>query len=742
MLGKSTTRAEGCALRNIISELRRRKVPHTAGVYLAAAWGATEILDFLINRIPVFPPWLGTVIAILFVLGFPVTVFLAWLFDFGPGGMRRAQPGSPVGTLAIAGSLVLLAAMTAALSVWTIPRTGSRTRTAAPGAGLAASGPSVAVLPCENRGSREADAYLVDGIYDDLITHIARIGAIKTISRRTMEHYRNVDRPVPDIAREVGSATVMTCAVQRAAQRLRINVQLIDAGSDVSLWAQTYDRQLDSSQIFAVQSEIAGAVASHLKAALSPADGMGLAREPTANFAAYEAYLMGRQRQFKRSSASLEQAVTYFQKAVELDPKYALAYAGLADTYMLLGDYGDLSLKEMLAAAEPPVQKALRLDSTLAPAHATLGAILTKAGNYVGAEAAFRRAIKLDPNFATAYHWYGDLLLSYAGRPEAALPLLGRARELDPLSPIVIITQGEALEAIGGVDDALAAYRKAIEIEPDFPLAYLLVSQLHHFWRGRLDEAVRWGREMVAVDPGNASGCTALALDYLDLGDGDEAERWIERAFALGPGRFFANNAAAFLYRYQGREEEALATARFLQSIAPGNNTSLITYVSFGRHAEALRLFADSHPELDCDGTPDVDRSNFLPALNLSLAREKTGETDCAKRLLREVLEQFEHMPRLGLRGYGIADVEIYARLGQRRLALDTLRRAVDGGWRALWWAQGERSPHLESLRADPEFKALMNEIRVEMARQLERVRELDRRGELAPVPALPVSSP
>lgn len=706
-------------------------MPHTAGVYLAVAWGATEILDFLIERIPVFPPWLGTVIAILFVTGFPVAVFLAWLFDFDLSGLRRTRPGSPVGATAIATSVLLLAVVTAALSMWIIPHA----RRGPVEAETTRSTPSVAVLPCENRGSPETDAYLVDGIYDDLIAHISRIRAIKTISRRTMERYRNVDRPLPEIARDVGSATVMTCAVQRAAQRLRINVQLIDASNDGSLWSETYDRELESNEIFAIQSDIASAVAERLESTLTSEERGRLQRLPTKNFAAYEAYLMGRQRQLVRNSASLRQAITYFRRAVEIDPDYALAYAGLADTYLLLGDYGDLSLEDMLSVAEPAIQKALRIDRTLGPAHATLGVLLAKAGNAAGAETALRRAIELDPNYATAHHWYGDVLLNQIGQPELALPWLQRARELDPLSPIVIITEGEALEATGRFDDARAAYLKALEIEPEFPPAYLLMSQLEHFRYGRLDEAVRWGREMTVRDPGNASGPVILAFSYLDLGDASEAERWVRRALALTPKQFPANNAAAFLYRFQTRESQALEAAQLLQEIAPGNNTSLLTYLSFGRYREALDLFAAGYPELDCAGSLNVNRNNLFPALNVSLALEKAGDRTCAVRILEKVREQLTRMPRLGARGSGIADVEVYARLGDHRSALDALRRAIDAGWRGLWWAQGERSPHMGALAVEPEFTSMMDEIRLDMSAQLERVRALDRQGALPLVP-------
>ena len=207
------------------------------------------------------------------------------------------------------------------------------------------------------------------------------------------------------------------------------------------------------------------------------------------------------QQMTSRTSASLEKASRFFQQAIETDPEFALAHVALAETYMLLGDYAELSLDEMLSKAEPAISRALSLDDQLAQAHAARAAIRGKAGDISTAIDAFHRALELDPNFPNAYHWYGDILLSRLQQPEAALPLLEEAYTLDPVSPALIVTIGQALEGVGRFAEAMGFYHKALEIEPAYASSYYLIGSMHATVFGRLDLGVRWSLEAAARDP-------------------------------------------------------------------------------------------------------------------------------------------------------------------------------------------------------------------------------------------------
>lgn len=724
-----------------LAELRRRRIFHVAAVYTVAAWIVVQVASEVFPAINV-PASTIRYVWIALILGFPVALVFGWRFDIVHGRITHTpttetspETGLPLqrADYFVLTALFLVTGIIVYGLVKEVVLTQATPVTSEPAAGALAR--SIAVLPFENISKIEENASFTVGIHDDLLTQLAKISTLKVISRTSVLQYRETTKTAPAIAAELGVASILEGGVQRYGDKVRINVQLVDAQSDKHLWAETYDRDLTARNVYAIQTEIAESITSALHSTLTSEDHDRLEKVPTESLDAYYAYLLGKQRMINRTSASLRQAADYFQRAVELDPDYALAYVGLADAYMMLGDYGNLSLREMLSLALPALQTALRLDDRLPEAYASKGAIISKSGDYATAEAAYKRAIELDPNYATAHHWYADLLVTYQRRPDAALPLLQRALELDPLSPAINITLGQAFENLGRFDEAMAQYLRTNEIEPSYPSPYFLIAGLHRSAYGQLDEALRWRFKGMAQDPGMVFGLSGTGLYFLDLGDETQAEYWIDRALALAPGQAAPNRALVYLYRYRNDRERALQAARRLQEIAPGDNTSLVTLVSFGNYREALDEFAGSYPELSCEDEPSVTRSNFFQALNLSLALEKTGERECATMLLNKVHERLQTLPRLGSAGYGIADVEVYARLGNREEAIAALRRAIDGRYRAFWWAQGEKSPHTLSLHEDPEFVALMQKIKADMALQLARVRDMRASGEMPDIP-------
>jgi len=726
---------------SFLAELRRRRVFRVAAIYIVAAWIVVQVASEAFPAIDVPEPNIRYVWLSL-ILGFPVALVFGWRFDIIGGRIAHtpsADSAAATGMSLQRADYFILAALVlvAASIVIGFGRQILLRQPALDAAARAVSIParSIAVLPLENISNMEENAAFTDGIHDDLLTQLAKISSLKVISRTSVQQYRHTTKSAPQIATELGVATILEGGVQRSGNNVRINVQLIDARSDAHLWAETYDRDLTTRNVYAIQTEIAENITAALDSALTPADREQLEKVPTDNLDAYFAYLLGKQRMTNRNSDSLQQAADKFRDAIKLDPDYALAYVGLANTYMLLGDYGDLSLHEMLAKALPALTAALHLDDRLAEAHTSMGAISAKTRNYAAAEASFARAMDLDPNYALAYHWYGDVLVSFLGRPEDALPLLQRAIELDPLSPALNITLGQSLENLGRFDEAMSQYLQTIEIEPAYASPYLLIGDLYRFVYGQLDEGIRWRFKGMARDPGMALGLSRTGVHYLDLGGDAEAEYWINGALALAPDQFVPNSGLAYLYRYRNDGENALRIARKLQTIAPGNNDSLLMLVTFGQYREALDKFGGIYPELMCDDEPLVTRSNFFPALNLSLALENTGAAECATAILNKIIVRSRELPRMGSRGYGIADVEAYARLGRRDDAIASLRLAMDSHYRALWWAQGLASPHTTALRDDPEFNEMMEEIKADMAAQLTRVREMQRNGELPEIP-------
>jgi tetratricopeptide (TPR) repeat protein len=514
---------------------------------------------------------------------------------------------------------------------------------------------------------------------------------------------------------------------------------LIDAATDEHLWADTYDRRLTANNIFAIQTEIATAIAEALRATLSPEEQDRLAFVPTENLAAYEAYLLGRQRLARYTAATLVEAVDYFQQAIELDPGFALAYAGLADSYGEQIFLGVLAREEGLAKAQAAADKTLALDDQLGEAYNSLAGIKETRQDFKGAEAMYRRALELNPNYATAYNYYGFLLRNSLGRYEEALALHRKAAELDPLSAHMIGELGFGLEPLGRFDEALARYQRAIEVDPGYALAYSYIG-LHYWWvSGRLDEAVVWHAKGISVDPGDPRRFAWLGLLFLDLDDFDRAEPWIERSLELGPENPWSNFAMHALHLYRGDEAAALDYARRVFAFNPRVVPGLLQGHEFraGRYSEARTLYEKSHSELLNKGDPAVDGSNWWAAIDLALTLSKTGEQAQADLMLNRSFQHIQTLPRLGAYGYGIADVKIYALRGDKQKALAALRQAIDEGWRSYWRYFLKHDSALESLHDDPEYQAMVAEIEADMAAQLERVHEMERDGELEPIPEL-----
>jgi superkiller protein 3 len=358
----------------------------------------------------------------------------------------------------------------------------------------------------------------------------------------------------------------------------------------------------------------------------------------------------------------------------------------------------------------------------------------------------YRRALELNPNYATAYYWYGGLLGSYLGRYEEALALHRKAAELDPLSAGIITSVGFDLAHLGRFDESLARYQRAIEVDPGYAQAYYTIGIHYWFVLGQLDEAVAWFTKAISLDPGNPFYSAVLGWLFLDLGDPGKAEYWIERSIELGPESLWANLVMQLLHLYLGDEATALDYARKSHANFPRNPLAWIVLkndaLRAGRYAEARGLYEKSFPELVNEGDPKIDNNpRYMAAVDLALVLSKTGEQEHANLLLDRSLQYIQQIPRLGPYGYWISDVQIYALQGEKQKALSALRQAIDEGWRGLWWHLLKHDPNLELLHDEPEFQAMIAEIEADMAVQLARVREMERNGELEPIPEIPATT-
>jgi TolB-like protein len=422
---------------SLIAELKRRNVFRVGVAYAIVAWLLIEVAHTAFPTLQL-PDWTTTMVTVLLIMGFPVALVIAWAFELTPEGIKReAEVDRTESTIHVSGrklDFAIIGLLAVAVAYFAVDKFVLE---AEPEQASVAREKSIAVLPFENLSQDATNEPFTIGIHDDILTQISKISALKVISRTSVMEYGDTTKNLKTIGAELGVATVLEGGVQRAGNRVRINVQLIDAATDEHLWADTYDRRLTVANIFAIQSEIATAIADALRATLSLGEQDRLATIPTENLAAYEAYLLGNQRVEKRTSAALAEAVNDFNRAIELDPGFALAYVGLADSHLLQVLYSGLPQDEMTEKAQVVTDKALALDDRLAEAYTSLGLIEHYRSDYEASEAAFKRALELNPNYATAYHWYGLMLVGSLGRRDEGLELIKKAAKLDPRSPII-----------------------------------------------------------------------------------------------------------------------------------------------------------------------------------------------------------------------------------------------------------------------------------------------------------------
>jgi serine/threonine-protein kinase len=390
---------------------------------------------------------------------------------------------------------------------------------------------SIAVLPFENLSGDPNNAYFTEGIQEEILTRLAKIADLKVISRTSTQHFKSSPDNLPEIARQLGVANILEGGVQKAGDSVRVNVQLIKAATDTHLWAESFDRQL--TDIFRIESEIAKAIADTLQAKLSGAEQSAIATRSTENSEAHELYLKGRYFLAKRSNDGFKQAIDYFNQAIAKDPSYALAYAGLADSYALLSEWSKEPVAEVLPKARVAAEKALSIDNSLAEAHAALGLVLSADLNLKDAKREFERAIELNPNYADAHYILGYDGLAPFGQFDQAIAEVKRALELDPVSAITNTNLGHCYLWARRYPEAIAQLRKALELDPNFPFIRFLLGQallLNGDSAGAIKEYEKADEIEKAHEFGGAHfGLVGLAQAYALQGERERAAQFLNQ---------------------------------------------------------------------------------------------------------------------------------------------------------------------------------------------------------------------
>jgi len=547
------------------AELKRRNVYKVAVTYAVVGWLiaqiATQIFPFL-----EIPNWVVRLIIVLIAIGFPIALVIAWAFEATPEGIKRTEVADKMP--AVAGQkkhawiYVVIVGAAISVALFFLGRYTAQSREGGRPPATAGSLPqkSIAVLPFDNLSRDPDNAFFAEGVQDEILTRLAKVADLKVIARTSTQKFKSAPTDLRDVAKQLDVTNILEGSVQKVNDQVRVNVQLINALTNAHLWAEIYDRKL--SDIFAVQSDIAKTVADTLQAKLTGAEKQMMAAAATTDTTAYELYHKGRSLWEKRSGDNIPKAIAFFEQAIARDPNYALAYAGLAQAYILVPFYTGADRFDAYLKAKDAAIKALRLDSNLAEAHAAFGKVLFFSEiDLAGAMREYKRAIELAPNDATAHHWFGNDTLAALGQFEEAIAEGKRSVELDPLSIVINVDLGETFYYARRYDEAARQMRKALEIDPTSFYAHYnlgIVLQLTGDLRGAIAEYEK--AKQLGDNPLVSALCASAkalagdknaalrmlsdfdelsrhrevvgycrALLYLSLNNKDEAVRWLEQ---------------------------------------------------------------------------------------------------------------------------------------------------------------------------------------------------------------------
>ena len=742
---------------SFFNELKRRNVFKVGIAYIIIAWVLLQIGDTLGPAL-LLPHWINSALAFFLLLGFPLALFFAWAFEMTPEGVKKQKDVDRSESITsqtgrkLDYTIIGLLAAALIYFVWearfekennpspeAVAQTKQVTEAEVEVAPVmkepeqAVTKQSIAVLPFENRSALEEDKFFVDGIHDDLLSTIAKIGSLKVISRTSVMEYRDTNKKIPVIAKELGVANILEGGIQRSGNQVRINVQLIDAATDEHLWTEIFDRELTAENLFAIQSEISQKIANALKAVLSLEEKTRINTMPTDNLQAYDSYLHGRQLMATRKVEKLQQAVEEFGKAVAIDPKFALAWVNLADANYLLASYQSMSLEAAIPVMESAISHAMSINNELGEAYASLAQIHEYYQREDEAEAAYLKAIELSPNYATAYHWYSNFVSgSSMLRTAEATKLMERAFELDPRSSIISVVLASRYRFQGLLSLAERQYLDLIALDPEFVNAHALLADLYFEDLGKFDKALALYRKASQLDPGSPFNLLRQLQIYQQLGD-IKAMEGIRNAIAAATGEDFwlVGYADVFIGVAQNNEAGTRETLKWvlpkidkLQSLK-----ELVGAVEmlFGNEERARELFLAANPGwMDPGQWERLIQDNPRYPCMFSWILMNTGDQELGADLLRQTtIFLDETLPAARQHADAWSPEICYLSSGDTEKALDSIETALAHGhlyWRDLFF----RMPMYDQIRDEPRFQAVVEERERRIAIQREAVAKMD----------------
>ena len=537
-----------------INELRRRNVFRSGVAYVVVAWLLIQVADILLEAFAA-PAWSMRAIVIALAVGFPVVLILAWVYEITTQGVKRTEAVSEGELISVHTGrqmdFVIIGVLMVAVALFAADRFRWIDFGTEPLIDLR----SIAVLPFANLSGDPEQAYFSDGMTETLITELSKIAALRVISRQSVMQFKGTKLSLPEIAQKLNVDAVIEGSALLIGDQVRITVQLIEAATDVHLWADNYDRDL--SNVLAIHSEVARAIAHEIQIAVTPEEAARLANVREVNPEAYRLNLLGKYHLFKSGPAELDKAVRYFQQAIEMDPEYAEPHQGMANYYVMLGFVGYMPPQPANEKAWAAASRALEINSNLASAHTSHAMThFYFDWDWQKAEEKFQQAISLDSNDAHTHQIYTWFLVAM-GRTEEAHISIKRALELNPLTLIVYTTASDVFYFSRQYDQAITQLHEVLDLSPERPhsLSRLGWSYLQ---KGMFEEAIGNMERAVTLAPHNPILFWMLGHAYAAAGQTAEARKILDDLHALAKKQYIQPYAFALIHTGLGENDKAL----------------------------------------------------------------------------------------------------------------------------------------------------------------------------------------
>jgi TolB-like protein/Flp pilus assembly protein TadD len=717
-----------------LGELTRRKVLSTMGAYAVGVFVLLQLMDAAVEPLRL-PDWLPTLVVIVLILGFPVAFLLAWQFELTGAGIRKARPA---GLLTRRQSMALFGSMLLATfglgygfyiyysGVFAVDSPASAAEQAAVERIFTAPANSIAVLPFTDLSATGDQAYFSDGVAEEILNLLAQVHGLHVAARTSSFAFRDEQHDIREIGRLLNVSTVLEGSIRSDGTRIRLTAQLINVEDGYHIWSQTFDREMND--LFAIQDEIASDIAAALVESFA-----GLTQPSTGvtdSLAAANAYRTGRLHWWRRTPAELEKALGYFAEALQHDSAYAPAYAGLADSWLLMGMYGNISVPDSIEKAHPMIEKALAIDPRSAEAFAALGLARWKLGQYDSAESSFLQALELNDNYIPAHLWLGGVL-SEQGRFPEEQRVLEHAMTLDPLNELLVINYSSNLQLRGESEKALALLADQVKLRPDSTILLRSFAQLNYL-NGDLVEAWRLSRRAYMLEPENPADLSAFAMTWMTLGDYQESEQLLQQGIAVAGNNHKLQSTYWLNLLLTGRLEEAESLVREMLKEAGENPPESMLrgiHLQLAMLAMAKQDWAGAESELTAslagDDTPGYNMDRIYGLTLGSITATRLDNPELAQQRLETANRELQRARVNGVNDANIlySEAALMALQGETETAISKLQQAYERGFRENWMLALDW--RLEPLRKQVDFIALKTRIEQDLEHSLAEIRSI-----------------